>query len=329
LRLTKGRSGRYEAERQFDSILPYGKSRQMSGKILLVGSSGFVGERLAWRLGSEASIATYHTHPFAGGIHFDIATMRLADRFLTGRHAISHAVLLHGMNKIDHCARHPEETAKVNVAGTMKAIDDLLDAGVKPIYLSSDAVFDGSRGPWRDEDATCPILTYGRQKATVEQYLSTISSPWIVARLAKVVGDYKDPRNLLSEWLETISRHQIVRCASDQMLSPIDVNDVVDAIVFFIESTERGLFNICGSQVLSRYELLQMLLSFADGRIRRSAKIDVCSLSDIPLAEPRPKNCSMSNRKFLALSGMSTRPMEQLCERICHNYAQEATAYAP
>lgn len=296
----------------------------MSSKVLLIGSSGFIGQRLAARLGRDVAIATYHRHPIPGGVHFDIGAMRLSDRFLTGRHGISHAILLHGMNKIDYCAQHPEETAQVNIEGTKRAIDDLLDAGVKPVYLSSDGVFDGSRGPWSEDDPPCPILTYGRQKAAIESYLSTISSPWLVARLAKVVGDHKDSRNLLSEWLDSIAAHRVIRCASDQTLSPIDVDDAVTALLFFIKTELTGLFNLCGSQILSRHELLMLLLSFADVSLRDRAEIEVCSLSDFVFAEPRPKNCSMSNRKFLAASRMSMRPIERVCESICRAYAPVA-----
>ena len=297
----------------------------MNSKVLLVGGSGFIGQRLAARLGPDVAITTYRTHPFPGGVHFDVETMRLGDRFLTGRHGISHAVLMHGMNKLDYCALHPAESAQINVDGMIQAIDDLLDAGVKPLYMSSDGVFDGSRGPWSEDDTPCPILTYGRHKAAIESYLSKISSPWLVARLAKVVGDQIDPRNMLSEWLEAVSRGQVIRCASDQILSPIDVDDVVDALIFFLRSEINGLFNVCGSQILSRHELLQLLLSYSE-QLRQAARIELCSLADFTFAEARPKNCSMSNRKFLLASGMNMRPITRACRRICQIYAGQLFA---
>jgi dTDP-4-dehydrorhamnose reductase len=291
--------------------------------MLVIGGSGFIGRRLVPHLGPERVIATFHHAPFAGGVQFDSATMRAADRFLVGRHGITHGIVLQGITGIDRCALAPEETARVNVDGTINVINDLLDAGVVPIYASSDSVFDGSRGPCSEADPVCPILTYGRQAATVEAYLRNLSAPWVIARLTKVVASYPTPRNILSEWIEAIYRRDLIRCAYNQILSPIDIDDVVAALTFFVNNELRGLYNVCGPLPLPRLELLNTLLSFAGPRLRAAARIEICSLSDLPFAEPRPKNCSLSDRKFAAASGLAAASPEQICARLSRHYRDD------
>lgn len=300
-------------------------------KILVVGGSGYIGHRLIARLGPGSVVATYHKRPFPGGVPYDIGAMRLADRFLMGRHDISHAILLQGITGVDQCAFAPEATARINVEGTIRAIEDLFDAGAKPLFVSSDGVFDGTRGPWTEDDAPCPTLVYGKQKAAVEDYLSRVSAPWVTARLAKVIGRFPDSRNILSEWLDAVCRGRVIRCAHDQILSPIDVDDVVKALTFFIAEQVSGLFNICGSRSLSRYDLLTLLLSRVRPDLRAAAMIEICSLSDFSFKEPRPRNCSMTNRKFLAASGLTFRSPEEICEGLWESYAQSRniSAVAP
>ena len=298
-------------------------SRGRAQKILVIGASGFIGRRLVAHLGPERTIATHHTSPLPGSVLFDSATMRLADRFLVGRHGITHGILLQGITGIDRCALAPAESAQVNVDGAINAIDDLLDAGVVPIYVSSDSVFDGSRGPCTETDPVCPILTYGRHAAAVETYLGTISAPWVIARLTKVVADFPSPRNILSEWVEAISRRELIRCAYDQILSPVDIDDVVAALTLFVTNGLRGLYNVCGPRPLPRIELLNTLLSFIGPSLRAAARIEVCSLADLPFVEPRPKNCSLSNRKFTAASGLSASSPERLCAQLGQYYRED------
>jgi len=223
---------------------------------------------------------------------------------------------------IDRCALAPEATARVNVQGAINAIDDMLDAGVTPICVSSDGVFDGSRGPWTEDDTTCPILTYGRQAAAVEAHLAEASLPWAIARLTKVVAHYRSPRNILSEWLDAIAERKLIRCADDQILSPIEIDDVVDALLHFVGSGLTGLYNVAGPEPLSRIDLLKSMLFCAGWSFEAAARIEVCSLSDFDFVEPRPKNCSLSNRKFAAASGLVASAPDRICARLGRLYRE-------
>src|SRR5689334_18538577 len=118
-------------------------------RFLIIGASGFIGSHLYAALGRERSIATYSSHPVPGGVHFDAVGMRLSDSILRGEHGVTHAFLLHAMSNIDECARKPELARTINIDSQKRVIDDLLGAGVIPVFASSDAVFDGTRGMWK------------------------------------------------------------------------------------------------------------------------------------------------------------------------------------
>jgi dTDP-4-dehydrorhamnose reductase len=302
----------------------YVESRSSAGimkstKVLIIGASGFIGSRLLHSCSSDRYIGTYMNKPFKGGLRLDIATERLADRFLLRGHGYTHAVLAQGVTTLNQCALAPKETSSANVTGTEKAIDDLIDAGVHPIFLSSDGVFDGSRGPWTEQDAPCPILTYGKQKSEVEFYLSKFSSPWTILRLSKVLSSYAAERNLLSQWLEHILKRQSILCAKDQILSPIDVDDVVRIIEFVVETSTIGLFNASGSDVLTRLELLKILLAHCPAGLRDLAAVQTCFLNEVPSAEPLPVNCSLLNVKLRSVSGISPASIENICARFCEH----------
>ncbi|MGO8920310.1 MAG: sugar nucleotide-binding protein [Stellaceae bacterium] len=296
--------------------------------ILVIGGSGYIGTRLYQKLGPKRAIATYARRPFPGGVHFDSASMRLADTLLTGDHAFKSAVLLQGITNLDYCARHPDEAAAANVAAITRVIDDLVDAGVKPIFISSDGVFDGSGGLRAESDKALPMLVYGRQKLAVETYLAALRSEWAALRLTKVVSACLDRRNLLYDLLFRISQGEVIRAAFDQILTPVDLEDVIDAINYSTKPDFSGLYHVAGSQALSRTELVTMLLSFTDTVFRESARVEVCSLDDFVFLERRPKNCSLSNRKFAAATGHAFRSLESVCSRICDEYFNRAATMA-
>jgi dTDP-4-dehydrorhamnose reductase len=285
-------------------------------KLLILGASGFIGSALIKAWANRPLLATYRTCPISDGLVFDVSRERLKDRILRPGHGITHAILAQGISKLEECARM-RAAAAVNVTGTLRAIDDLLVAGVHPIFLSSDAVFDGSPGLKTEVDEPRPILSYGRDKRAVETFLSAQSRPWTILRLTKVIAGSTDRRNPLSQWLAAIERGQPIRCATDQNLTPVDLDYVTRAILFFVTTGTQGIFHISGSEVVTRHALLQRLLGQMPAAARRQAIVRHCSIDEFATFEKLPHNCALSNVKFVALSGMTPHPIDEVCAELC------------
>jgi dTDP-4-dehydrorhamnose reductase len=99
------------------------------------------------------------------------------------------------------------------------------------------------------------------------------------------------------------------------------VDDVVRSLQFVIENSVTGLFHVAGSDIVTRYELLQTLLRHLPEQVRREARIHACLISDIPAIEPLPINCSLSNTKFKTASGISPRSMNEICAELCQRFS--------
>jgi len=288
-------------------------------RLLVLGGSGFVGSALVREWKPRPYLATYWHRPFPNGVRFDVSTERLADRLLLRGHGFTHAVLAQGMTNLEQCALMPNDSAATNVTGTLRAIDDLVDAGVHPIFLSSDAVFDGSPGLRTENDSPSPILAYGKDKLIVEQYLQNLSGFWTTLRLTKVVAGISDNRNLLSQWLTSVENGQLIRCATDQLLTPVDLQYVIQAIIYVIETHSTGLFQVSGSEAVSRYDLLQKLLQYVPEHVRRRTLVQKCVIREINFRGLLPQNCTLANAKFTSLSGILPRPLNEVCAELCDN----------
>jgi dTDP-4-dehydrorhamnose reductase len=296
------------------------------GKFLLLGGSGLLGRHMRRLLDPRQTVATYRSHPVEGAIFFDAASARLRDTLLRGEHGFSAAFILYGITKLDDCARDPEGTARVNVASIKQVIDDLCAAGIKTIFASSDAVFDGASGLKRESDPVNPVMVYGKQKLEIERYLEATGGAWAIARLSKLVSVRPEPRNLLNEWADQIERGEAIRCAKDLVFSPADADDAAAALIRMAEDSFSGLYNVCGPEALGRLELLDTLVRQIRERKRVQPRVEVCSARDLKFMEPRPLDVSMDPSRLYGALGSRFRSMDSVCAEFVVNWCDRAVS---
>lgn len=188
--------------------------------VLILGGSSYIGQHLWSRLGPDKAIATYYTNPIPGGMYFDSLSMDLADIIDTPE-TISHAVILFGDTNPETCAADKAKSQALNVDSIKRVLEYLRYWRIKPIFISSEHVFDGTKGNYIESDPVTPILTYGQQKAEIERYLQDHFDEFVIIRLAKVFGAHRGDGTLFTNWLDDINRRQIIYCAHDQIFSPI------------------------------------------------------------------------------------------------------------
>ncbi len=169
---------------------------------LIVGASGQVGKALIETLykKNEEIIGTFNNTPFnQSNITNDIlpgklVKLDLLDKFYTER-LISDInpdiiYLPAAETNVDYCEDHPE-TAEINctpIFNIINAINNIsakLNRKKQPliIFYSTDYVFDGENGPYKETDLPCPINIYGEQKLRAENCLSRLYEHYIIIRM--------------------------------------------------------------------------------------------------------------------------------------------------
>lgn len=169
---------------------------------------------------------------------------------------------------------------------------------------------------WAEDDMPNPVLTYGRQKLEVERYLARAARSGLVVRLAKIVGSVPGGNDMLDEWVSKLESGSTIRCAHDQIFSPLTIDDAVAACVELAAAGHTGIFHVCGPRPVTRIGLLRILVQEL-GRYRDLApQIESCSLRDFQFVEPRPLDTSMSPRKLYAALGRSFEDLRETCRRF-------------
>ena len=289
-------------------------------KILLIGASSFIGQSMVPRLGQDRIVATFHSTAIDDGVFFDPLEMDLADlpADLSG---FSHAVLLYAMTSPAACHADAALSKRVNVKSAIRIIDGLADRGITPVFLSTEAVFDGKTGSYTEEDTPNPLFTYARQKYEVERYLNGLGKPALIARLARVYGSQAGDGTLFTDILHHLTRNQPIRCAGDQVFSPIHVEDAVDALSLLMEAGQTGTFHIGGPSAISKCEAVEMTVNrYTSFGGDYTAAITACRLAEFDLAEPRPLNISLSVEKLRQTVGIGLQGPEEQCREIVERH---------
>jgi dTDP-4-dehydrorhamnose reductase len=286
-------------------------------RALVVGGSGFVGRAILSQLGSDRAIGTWHSKPTTGLVRFDAVTGRLSQLLGALPRDITHVFVPFGMINPEQCARDPTGTKKVNVDSVIRLMEDAFSAGLTPIFVSTDYVYDGSRALRTEDEPQLPNTEYGRQKAAVECWLGAREEPWLVTRLSKVVSGDTATHSVLGQWVNDIRNGSPMRSATDQIFSPAFVDDVAGAMIRLAEANLQGIYHVAGPQPMSRYDLNLLLaesIRAVDPRVK--ASVETCGLRDIPFLEQRPLNTSLSVGKLQAAIAWPFLSMADLCRAI-------------
>jgi dTDP-4-dehydrorhamnose reductase len=278
--------------------------------LLVLGASGYIGKKLRSAFAAENVRATYCRSAFSNGIQFDATTMRIAD-IVDRRREFSHCLILLGDTRLDSCARDVAASTRLNVDGIKRVIDDLCELEIFPIFASSDNVFDGAVGGYSETDAPSPIGVYGRQKFEIERFLSDRGNDHLILRFTKVYGAELDDGTMFTAWLKLLLAGEAITVATDQVLSPVFIDDVIAGIKRLIETSATGIFHIAGPVAASRAELLDDMLSEGDDFLPKDPQVQRCRINDLGLLEQRPLRVSLSAEKLVRHTGINlTGPIE-------------------
>jgi len=264
-------------------------------------------------MGEDRVVATYNGTSFPGGVRFDALSMELRQA-VPDLAEFSHAVILLANAHPDDCARNPEASRALNVTAVRGIIDQLAEAGVRPVFASTEVVFDGEKGDYVESDAANPILLYGKQKAEIEEYLQDHVADSLILRIANVYGSDPAGSGVMAGWFRTVSEGaETVKCARDYTASPVHVDDVAEAVIRLMEEGRQGIYNVAGPQPLSRLEMFETLLEEMRRAGPVTVKVEPCSINDFPTEEKRPRDVSLKLDKLVAATGLEMRTLRSAC----------------
>lgn len=275
---------------------------------LVTGAEGFLGANAGWFLGPRAHAVGMTRRPgnpahFAAALQGDLT--QPADLAAKVRN-LQPDVVLHAGAMASHeaCEANPEFAREVNSDATRELARAAHDIGAAFVYISTDAVFDGTRGAYTEEDEPNPFSVYGVTKLLGEKYALQEHPDALIIRTNFFGWSPTGNRSILEFFVNSLADGTNVNGYTDFTVTSTYAQSLLDAVWALTEQGAAGIVHVASGDALSKFDfgcavattfgldasLITATRSAADGHRthrRRDLSLRVDRLEEL-LGEPAP-----------------------------------------
>ena len=201
----------------------------------------------------------------------------------------------------------------LNVDATWRCANDVIDAGARLIFMSSEAVFSGDGEDGHNEDASPnPVSRYGELKAEAEARLRSLDAAVRITRAGWIVAADERRRCPVRQTYAALLGGR-ARMATDNLLTVTDIADVVAGLLELTGTGAGGVFHLSANPPVGRSELADLII--ADSVRGPEMRYRPARFADLPLAGARPRAAWLDSRRTWARLGLGFRHPHEVIRR--------------
>jgi dTDP-4-dehydrorhamnose reductase len=279
-------------------------------RLLLTGASGQLGSYVLREIVKSGFPVVAWSGSRSGclfGTELQPVDLADPDQIVNAYRAAAPTAVIHAgaVAAVDTCWRDPVRARRVNTEGTAILAELAEQTGARLLLVSTDLVFDGEKGWYREEDKPSPLSTYASTKADAETPVLRIASG-IVVRMSLLFGPSIVGRpSFFDSQLAALRARRPLTLFSDEWRTPLSLITAARALLAIVCSDARGTLHLGGPERMSRLEMGQRLAVYLGFD---SATILAASRSSVPAAEPRPRDTSLDCSRWRELFGAQPLP---------------------
>lgn len=205
-------------------------------------------------------------------------------------------VIIHtaALTNVDFCEINPHLANELHVNGTRYLVQAAKEIGAYFLYISTDSVFDGKKGNYKEEDIAKPLNIYAQTKYEGELEVLKYQNSCIIR--TNIYGFNWLPKQSIAEWiLSTLRKEENITLFKDVYFSPILVNNLVDVLLEITELRLTGVFHVAGPEGISKLEFGEIIAKIYN---LNQELIKPISIGELNLKAPRPSNSTLNCSKI-------------------------------
>jgi dTDP-4-dehydrorhamnose reductase len=234
-------------------------------KILITGSNGLLGQKLVSLLYLKPEITLIATARGANRDEIyedyiyesmDITSEENVLKVFR-KHKPDAVIHTAAMTHVDQCELNKEACVDQNITAVKHIVKACKEVGAFLLHVSTDFIFDGTRGPLTEEEIPNPVNYYGWTKWEAEKAVENSGLKWAIARTVLVFGVVQDmSRSNIVLWVKNnLEQKKEINVVNDQWRTPTLAEDLAMGCWLIVKNQAEGIFNISGEEMLSPYEL--------------------------------------------------------------------------
>jgi dTDP-4-dehydrorhamnose reductase len=260
-------------------------------KLFITGGSGLLGCKIAEIALKKYEVYTGYCHnkpEFGEPVKCDLAK----DTDVEIIYKITPEVIIHtaALTNVDECETNKELAYKINVEGTKRVAEIANELGTLLVYVSTDYVFSGDNGMYKEEDEPNPMNYYGHTKLLGEKYCECIARPCVIYGAKPASGKV----NFALWILKTLRNGEELKIVTDQFITPTLNTNLAMMLLEISERRLKGIFHTAGATRVSRYEFA---LRIADKLGLDKDLVISSRMEQMKWLAKRPKDSSLDTSK--------------------------------
>ena len=239
-------------------------------RILLTGSNGFLGQKFCEKYKENSEIQSIlgisksaNRNPYLQEEEFkqldllDFKNLKLAISDFNPTHILHTAAI----TSVEACEKEIELAKQINVELSANLAQVCQQKNIHFTFLSTDFVFDGENGPYKETDPMKANNMYGQTKIDAERKITANNPDAAILRTILVYGAIPDKnRSNLVLWAKKqLEKGEKINVVSDQYRMPTWVDDLADACYATMQKKASGIFHISGNEMMSIIEAVNIL----------------------------------------------------------------------
>lgn len=160
---------------------------------------------------------------------------------------------------VDDCESNKEACDRLNIDVVQWLAEISEEINAHLIHLSTDFVFDGEKGYYKETDTPNPLSYYGLSKLKAENVLINSNIKYAILRTILVYGKvFSMSRSNIVLWVKSmLEQGKEITIVNDQFRMPTYVDDLAMACKIVVDKKATGIYHISSKELLSVFEIAQ------------------------------------------------------------------------
>ena len=243
-------------------------------RILITGSNGLLGQKLVYRLcdmpGMQVLATSKGDNRLLKKDGYEYHALDISDRNavlnLVAELNPDCIINTAAMTNVDACENDKPGCKALNIDAVAFLLEAAKPLNAHFIHLSTDFVFDGKKGPYKESDTPHPLSYYADSKLQSEQLVQQSGLDHAILRTIIIYGVVDDvQRSNLVLWTKSsLENGKAINVITDQYRSPTLAEDLADACIAAATLRANGIYHIAGleSDIDSIINLVKKVAGF-------------------------------------------------------------------
>jgi len=279
-------------------------------KVLVTGSAGLVGRQVVKDLSNSHQVFSCYNESkpeYGDSVKMDLKNREMISSILTEKKP-DIVIHLGAMTGVDLCEKEKTSASEINTKATEIIAKECSKLNSFLVYVSTDYVFDGNLGMYKEDDVTNPLGFYGKSKLEGEKVVQNFSTNWCIARTSTPFGLHPTKKSFPMWVIENLQKQKQIDVLIDQFTSPTYIPNLSRMLIEISERRITGIIHTAGASKISRYQMASIV---SDKLNLDSTLLKQISINKMTWVAQRPKDSSLDVSRAISILNEKPQKIDQ------------------